>query len=88
MSREIPKQLMRTDLFSEHGQFFVSTCHRQSSSIYATWYYETFAWRIENEKRVDWVADNSGASSIEGALRQHREVCKQLIINGEYSEEE
>ena len=82
------KQVMRTDLFTEFGQFFVSTCYRRSSAALNPdgWYYETFGWSVENEKRNKWIADNSGAYFIDGALEQHNEVCKQLLLTGDFKE--
>ena len=83
------KQVMRTDLFTKFGQFFVSTCYRRSSAMLNPdgWYYETFAWGVENNKRTRWIADNSGAYFLRKAIEQHSEVCKQLLLNGEYKEE-
>ncbi len=84
------KQVMRSDLFTEFGQFFVSTGYRRSSAALNpdAWYYETFAWRVEEKKRTEWVADNSGAHFLKGAIEQHNEVCKQLFSNGEYKDKE
>ena len=83
------KQVMRTDLFTEFGQFFVSTAYRKSSAALNPdgWYYETFAWRVENKERTDWIADNSGAYFLEKAIEQHNEVCKQLLLNGKFKEQ-
>lgn len=89
MKEKISKQVLRTDLFTDFGNFFVSTMYRRSSSALNpdSWYYETFAWRLnEKNERTDWAADNSGAISIERALEQHFEVCKQLQNTGEFKE--
>ena len=82
------RQVMRTDLFTEFGQFFVSTAYRRSSAALNPdgWYYETFGWKVENNKRTDWVADHSGASFLKMAIKQHNEVCKQLLLNGKFRE--
>lgn len=84
------KQIMRTDLFSgKYGNFFISTCYRRSSATLNPdgWYYETFAWKLnEKNERTDWVADNSGAITIEKAEKQHFEVCRQLRETGEFKE--
>ena len=81
------RQTMRTDLFTEFGNFFVSTGYRRSSAVLNPngWYYETFAWRLDKKnKRTDWVADNSGVMTLKGAIRQHYDVCKQLLLKGEF----
>jgi len=84
------KKFLQSYVYSKHGEFFVSTCYRRSSSriMHDSWFYETFAWRLEGEKRTEWVADNSGATWKEGAYKQHIEVCKQLEETGEYKEAE
>ena len=86
------RQIMRTELFSgEFGNFFISTCHRRSSAVlgYESWYYETFAWKLNDKnERTDWVADNSGAMTIESAEKQHFEVCRQLRESGVFKNKE
>lgn len=84
------KYFLQSYVYSDHGNFFVSTCYRESSAMISpAWYYETFAWRLdENKKRTDWIADNSGASYVEAAYDQHFEVCKQLYRKGEFKEVE
>lgn len=86
LDKGISQQVIRTDLFTKFGQFFVSTCYRRSSAALNPdgWYYETFGWKVEDKKRTDWIADNSGASFLEGGIDQHNEVCKQLLLNGEW----
>ncbi len=79
------KKLIQSYLFTDYGKFFVSTIHRESSAPLLGWFYETFAWELDNDnKEKDWVADNSGATSIVGALDQHNKVCEQLLRKGEY----
>ena len=83
------EKVIQSYLFTEFGEFFVSTCYRRSSAMLNTdsWYYETFAWRLnEANEQTDWVADNSGASYLKKGLEQHNEVCKQLQTTGEYVE--
>ena len=84
------KKFLQSHVYSEHGEFFVSTCYRRSSARLNPdeWYYETFAWEWEENKRTDWIADNSGASSKDRAYDQHIEVCKQLERTGKFTEEE
>ena len=81
---------MQTYLYTEFGNFFVSTCYRQSSAMLNpdSWYYETFAWKLDGEKRTDWVADNSGAITSGHAIDQHMQVCYQLNLNGDYKDQE
>ena len=84
------KKFLQSYVYSEkYGEFFVSTCYRRSSARLNpdAWYYETFAWKLEGEKRTEWVADNSGATYKRKAYEQHIEVCKQLDENGEFKEE-
>ena len=83
------KKFLQSYLFTNYGNFFVSTIYRRSSAMLEvdSWYYETFAWRLDkNKHRTDWVADNSGAGTVPGAFDQHFEVCRQLELNGEYKE--
>lgn len=89
MVNNTSKKLIQSYVFTDYGKFFVSTIHRESSCPMCGWFYETFAYTLdENNKSKDWVADNSGATSRIGALDQHNEVCEQLINKGEYKEEE
>mgnify|MGYP001606770574 FL=1 len=78
------EKLMQTYLYTQRGNFFVSTIYRRSSAMLNPdgWYYETFAWKLikNTNERGEWVADNSGAFTIEGAIKQHNKVCSQLII--------
>ena len=71
---------------SKHGEFFISTCYRQSSAMLNpdNWYYETLAWKWVNSARTDWVAANGGAITKTGAYKQHIEVCRQLEANGKH----
>jgi len=83
------KKLLQSYLFTNYGNFFISTIYRISSVMIdpSPWYYETFAWRLDkNKHRTDWVADNSGAGTPTGAFEQHFEVCRQLELNGKYEE--
>ena len=84
------KKFLQSHVYTDFGDFFVSTCYRQSSALTESppWYYETFAWRLKGEERTDWIADNSGASGELGAYKQHLEVVRQLHKTGEYKEEE
>jgi hypothetical protein len=80
------QKFIQSYVYSKFGEFFVSTCYRRSSSVYGGWYYETFAWKMENKKRTDFVADNSGSRYKEGAYKQHIEVCRQLDKTGKFNE--
>jgi hypothetical protein len=83
------KKLIQSYLYTDYGNFFVSTIHRISSSPLGGWFYETFAYKLDKDnKSTDWVADNSGSTSVTGALDQHGVVCEQLIKKGEFKEEE
>lgn len=83
------KKFLQSYVYGEHGNFFVSTCHRESSAMIEspTWYYETFAWRLDDkDNRTDWVADHSGARFEEAAYKQHIEVVKQLHETGKFED--
>lgn len=86
--KELSKKFLQSYVYSEkHGNFFVSTCYRQSSAAVNSppWFYETFAWKLDSEdKRTDWVADNSGSRYKRKAYEQHIEVCKQLDETGKF----
>jgi len=87
--REQVKFLQSYIYTEKYGDFFVSTCYRQSSAMLNpdAWYFETFAWKLDKDKkRTEWVADNSGSSYEEGAIKQHMEVCLQLHKTGEFKE--
>jgi len=79
------KQLIRSDLFGEKGNFFISTIYRRSSAILdpGGMFYETLAWNVDIDgKRLDLIAENSGAIYEAKAILQHFEVVKQLSENG------
>ena len=81
------KKFYQSYLYSDFGNFFISTIYRQSSSIYGGMFYETFAWKLDEKgERTDFVADNSGALSKNKALEQHMEIVRQLNETGEYKE--
>lgn len=85
------EKFLQTYVYTDkYGDFFVSTCYRRSSARLNPdqWYFETFAWRLENKKRTEWVADNSGGIYEETAHKQHIEVCRQLQEKGKYKEVE
>jgi hypothetical protein len=86
--RNTSKKFLQSYLFTDKfGKFFISTCYRQSSGDPFVWFYETFAWRLDKDNHnTDWVADNSGAISAEGAFDQHLEVVRQLERTGKYEE--
>ena len=71
----------------EFGNFFVSTCYRESSCCECGWYYETFAWRLDKDKhRTDWVVEFAGVDSKDIAFDDHIEICRQLELKGEFKE--
>lgn len=85
---KMSEKFLQSTLYSEFGNFFISTCYRRCSALLNSdsWYYETFAWKLNNDnERTDWVADNSGASITSQAIKQHIEVCEQLLKNGEFN---
>lgn len=83
------EKFLQSYLYTEYGNFFISTIHRESSAMVNNppWYYETFAWRLnEKNERTDWIADNSGAHGQVGALKQHYAVIEQLTDTGKFLE--
>ena len=90
--REEPKtskKFLQSYLFTEKfGNFFVSTCYRQSSAMECGWYYETYAWKLDKDNhRTDWVVELGGLDCKDIAFQDHIEVCRQLELKGEYKEE-
>lgn len=87
------KKFLQSYLYSDFvdgatDKFFISTCYRRSTTIYQDWFYETFAWKLDknNHRGNRIIADNSGATTKDGAFDQHFEVCRQLELNGKYEE--
>lgn len=87
MNEHTGKKFLQSYLYTKFGDFFISTAYRKSSAMLNPdgWYYETFAWKLIKKKRTDWVADNSGAISENGAIKQHIEVIYQLQETGKYN---
>jgi hypothetical protein len=83
---EFSKKYIQSYLFTEKNKYFISTIYRKSSvsTIEPPWFYETFAYTLDkNNKSKDWIADNSGAMTKEGALKQHIELIEKLEKGGE-----
>lgn len=88
---ENSKGFLKTTIFTDYGEFFVSTIYRRSSAALNPdgWYFETFGWSLdENGRNNHIIADNSGALSEDGAIRQHAEVLEQLAKTGKFEEKE
>ena len=82
-TEERSKKFMQIYLYTDKGNYFISTIYRRSSAMLNPdgWYYETFAWRLnDKDERTDWVEDNSGAISKKGAIKQHLEVIEKLNL--------
>lgn len=79
---------LKTNVYSEYGEFFVSTIYRQSSAVAAPdmWYYETFGWKTDAEGERHIIADNSGSPFVRGAIEQHMEVINQLMEKGKFEQ--
>lgn len=61
----------------------VSTCYRQSSCMYPSWFYETFVWKgtpNNSEEKEEWITCALGGD--------HLEVVKNIVENGTYIEPE
>ena len=80
------KEVIQSYIYTQKINYFVSTIYRRSSAMLNPdgWYYETFAWTLkENGEKDEWVEDNSGAISLNGALKQHYGVCDKLSTSQE-----
>ena len=75
------KKVLKSYVYTDKGNFFVSTVFRQDSTPYATWFYETLVWKLndENEREEHILYMSEG-------LENHYEICRQLIRTGEYNE--
>ena len=81
----LEKKFLQSYLYTDYGNFFISTAYRRASTPEPSWYYDTFAWNLnDNNERTDCVADNSGAGNVQGALKQHFEVLEELEKTGEF----
>lgn len=82
------QSFLKTNVYSEYGEFFVSTIYRRSSAMLAPdmWYYETFGWKTDAEGERHIIADNSGAPHVRGAIEQHMEVINQLMEKGKFEQ--
>lgn len=79
------RKLLQSYIYTNYGDFFVSTIHRPAISHYDYHgFYETLAWKINKEGHREGkiVADNSGALTERDALVQHWELVKQLSEKG------
>ena len=90
---ETSKKFLQSYLFSEDVsgniiKYYISSCYRKSTTIYQDWFYETFAWELDenNHRGNRIIADNSGATTKDGAFEQHMEVIMQLEATGEFKE--
>ena len=87
---ETSRKFLQSYLFTEKfGNFFISTCHRQSSCMECGWYYETFAWKLDKDKhRTDWVVEFAGVDDGNLAITDHTDIIEQLNLKGKYPKEE
>ena len=79
---KIGKKIQSYIYTEKFGDFFVSTCYRRASTPEEMHFYETFAWKLEDKKRTDWVVEHAGH------IKDHYEICEQLRKTGEYSDTE
>lgn len=83
-----PENTIQSYVFFLDEQFFVSTCYRQATTDQMEWFYETFAWKLQEAKELGkQIADYSGAKTEKYALDRHFEVCRQLLDKGYFYEE-
>ncbi len=73
-------------MYSDFGNFRVTTIYRQSSAMGDdSWYYETFGWTLTPEYKLDKIiADNSGTRFPERAIKQHMAVVEALMQTGKF----
>lgn len=77
-------KIMQTYVYHDYGEnFFVSTCYRKSTTDHFDWFYETFAWKLQEAKELgEQVADVSGIKNEKLAIDRHFEVCRELYAKG------
>ena len=64
-------------------KWFVSTIHRESSTIPPMWYYETIVWEwnAKTRKREEMIYQGDSGSSKNIALENHLTICDKLLAN-------
>lgn len=73
------ERAFQTTVFTSNGIFRVSSCYRLSSSIYPSWYYETFIYKFNEEtKKEDWIGDETD--------NNHLTVVEQILKDDDYKE--
>ena len=77
------KKIIQSYVYTDFGNFFVSTIYRLSSAMVVSWFYETFVWKLnnENEREPGILYEGEG-------LNCHYEVCKHLIKDGKCEDKE
>lgn len=84
--KDVEKKFLQSTVYTDFGNFFVSTIYRRSSAFDGGWFYETFAWKldVEGKREKSIVADNSGGTFGRKAINQHMEVVHQLYETGKF----
>jgi len=82
MTESSSKKTIQSYVYTDFGKFFVSTIFRQDSTPYASWFYETLVWELDedNNRKEHILYQTEG-------LNNHYELCKQLLIKGTYDED-
>lgn len=83
------EKFLQTYVFSEHGNYYVSTARFSSSALAASdmMYYETMAWeQVENGSGKCFAQIQT--SSTKKARQNHMDVVTQLQETGDYKEPE
>lgn len=81
------EKFLQTYVFSEHGDYYVSTGHFSSGAALNpdAMYYETMAWE-QNEKKPGKCFCQIHTNFPDTARENHMEVVKQLQETGDYKE--
>lgn len=74
----IDGRAFQTTVFTSNGIFRVSTCYRESSTIYPSWYYETYIYKQKQDKTEDWIADETG--------NNHFNIVKRILELDDYKQ--
>lgn len=80
--KETNKSVMGTYVYTDKGNYLVSTIYRRSSAELNPegWYYEIFGWELnEDNSKGKWIIEDS-AMYLEKAISVHNKYCSDLLV--------
>ena len=79
---ELSKKVLQSYIYSESGNFFISTCYRRSSAMLNPdgWYYETLVWELNDKNERGKIVDENSAMSLKEAIKKHYNYCENKLI--------